>query len=85
MQLRVTVIKNHQFYFRKEPPTDQELMKNLAIIQMKKKNAAEIDDKFKKPQDHAALKKDQTGERADFPSYGNEYEIIPGREQKPKN
>lgn len=55
-------------------------MANLAIIQMKRKNAALLDEKFAKPQDHAALKKDSSGERADFPKY-EEYEIMPGKEK----
>ena len=54
-------------------------MKNLAIIQMKKRNAALLDAKHQKPQDHAALKKDETGQRAAFPRYGDEYEIMPGK------
>lgn len=67
--------------FRKEPPTKEELMKNLAIMQLKKRNASAIEDKNVKPQDHAALKKDETGERASFPRY-EDYEVMPG---KPKN
>lgn len=69
--------------FRKEPPSDQELMKNLAIMQLKKKNAALVDEKYGKPLDHAALKKDETGQRAAFPSY-DEYEVMPGSEKKSK-
>jgi hypothetical protein len=46
---------------------------------MKKKNAALLEDKFQKPQDHAALKRGDVGKTA-FPSYGKEYEIQPGRE-----
>ena len=57
-------------------------MKNLAIIHLKKKNAAQIDDKFAKPMDHAALKRDETGEKASFPNYGKEYEIMPGKSRK---
>lgn len=67
--------------YRKLPPTDQELMKNLAIMNMKKKNAALIDDKLGRPQDHAALKKDETGEKAAFPKYGD-YEAMPGEASK---
>jgi len=68
---------------RKDPPTDEELMKNLAIMQMKKKNAGLLDDKFKQPQDHAALKKDETGQRAAFPRY-EDYELSPGADKKGK-
>jgi hypothetical protein len=54
-------------------------MKNLAIMQMKKKNAALLEGKNKPVQDHAALKKDETGQRAAFPRYNDEYEIMPGK------
>lgn len=71
--------------FRKIPPTDQELMKNLAIMNLKKKNAALMDDKFQQKQDHAALKRDETGQKAAFPRY-NDYEVMPGEGTKdPKN
>lgn len=53
-------------------------MKNLAIMQMKKRNAAALESKNQKPQDHAALKKDETGQRASFPRY-EEYEVMPGK------
>lgn len=59
-------------------------MKNLAIMQLKKKNAALLDEKHGKTQDHAALKKDETGQRAAFPSY-DDYEVMPGKAKKPKN
>lgn len=68
-------------YFRKEPPTDQELLKNLAIIKLKQKNAALIDQKYPNVKDHAALKRDETGQKAAFPQY-DEYEVMPG---KPRN
>lgn len=75
---RIVLIRN----FRKEPPTEEELMKNLAIMQLKKKNAALLKDKNAPIQDHAALKKDETGQKAAFPSY-DEYEVMPGK--GPKN
>lgn len=65
--------------FRKDPPTKEELLKNLAIMQLKKKNAALLDDKFATPMDHAALRKDETGQKAAFPQYGKEFEIQPGK------
>lgn len=68
-------------YFRKEPPTEEELLKNLAIIKLKQKNAALIDEKYPNVKDHAALKRDETGQKSAFPTY-EEYEIMPG---KPKN
>jgi hypothetical protein len=54
-------------------------MKNLAIMNMKQKNAALLDEKFdSSKQDHASLKRDvQTG-RAEFPRYGDTYESLPG-------
>ena len=51
-------------------------MKNLAIIHLKKKNATQIDENFVKQMDHAALKRDGTGEKASFPNHDKEYEIM---------
>lgn len=48
-------------------------------MQLKKKNAALLEDKFATPKDHAALRKDETGQKAAFPQYGTEYEIQPGK------
>lgn len=59
------------------------MLKNLAIMQMKKKNAAELDAKFPSKKDHAALRRDETGEKAAFPSY-NEFEVMPGAAKRPK-
>lgn len=56
-------------------------MKNLAIIEMKKRNAALLADKNAPQQDHAALKKDETGQRSAFPSY-SDYEVMPGKGPK---
>lgn len=53
-------------------------MKNLAIMQLKKKNAAALETKNPVNQDHAALKRDETGQKAAFPTY-NEYEKVPGK------
>lgn len=50
-------------------------------MQLKKKNAALLDEKHGQKQDHAALKKDQTGQKADFPSY-DDYEKMPGKVPK---
>lgn len=75
---RKVLIRN----FRKVPPTDDELRKNLAIMNLKKQNAALLKDKNAPIQDHAALKKDETGQKAAFPSY-DEYEVMPGK--GPKN
>ncbi|CRL04208.1 CLUMA_CG017308, isoform A [Clunio marinus] len=68
---------------RKEPPTQQELMKNLAIMQLKKKNADLLDQKFPPKQDQVALRKDETGrQKASFPSY-DDYEVMPGKPKVP--
>lgn len=64
------MLNKFNFFFRKEPPTNDELRKNLAIMQMKKINAAKLEEKFPTPQ----LPK--TG--AAFPSYP-EYEGAPGK------
>lgn len=53
-------------------------MKNLAIMQLKKKNAALLDEKNVPKYDHAALKKDETGQKTSFPQY-DDYEIMPGK------
>lgn len=53
-------------------------------MQMKKKNAAEIDAKFPSKKDHAALRRDETGDKAAFPSY-DEFEMMPGKGKKPTN
>lgn len=57
-------------------------MKNLAMMNLKKKNAALIDERLGRPQDHAALKKDETGQKAAFPKYGEDYETMPGEDPK---
>lgn len=59
-------------------------MKNLAIMQMKKKNAALIDAKHEKPQDHAKLRRDETDGKAAFPTY-DEYEVMPGKKKGSKD
>jgi len=47
-------------------------------MDMKKKNAAVLEGKFEKPQDHASIKHDTATGRAAFPRYDEEYEIMPG-------
>jgi hypothetical protein len=44
-------------------------MKNLAIMQLKKKNAALLKDQNAPQLDHAALKRDETGQKSAFPRY----------------
>ncbi|XP_018327880.1 NADH dehydrogenase [ubiquinone] 1 alpha subcomplex assembly factor 2 [Agrilus planipennis] len=55
---------------RKEPPTEEEIMKNLAIIEIKRKNAIEVEKKAGKPSQMI------TGYES-FPKRP-EYEIFPG-------
>lgn len=47
-------------------------------MQLKKKNAALLDEKNVPKYDHAALKKDETGQKTSFPQY-DDYEIMPGK------
>lgn len=47
---------------------------------MKKRNAEKLEGKNQVPQDHAALKRSDVGEKTAFPQYGKEYEIQPGKE-----
>ncbi|XP_049289575.1 NADH dehydrogenase [ubiquinone] 1 alpha subcomplex assembly factor 2 [Anopheles funestus] len=62
---------------RKEPPTEQELLKNLAIMKMKERNAAELEAKYSKPKDATVLEQQKTG-MGSFPQY-DEYEVMPGK------
>ncbi|KAJ8921640.1 hypothetical protein NQ315_010549 [Exocentrus adspersus] len=59
---------------RKEPPSEEEIMKNLAIMQMKKKNAVEIDANAGKV---TPMKKGVET----FPKR-YEYEVVPGEKNK---
>lgn len=61
-------------YRRKEPPSEEEVLKNLAIMQMKKRNAIEIEKKSGK-----ATPMEKGIET--FPKR-HEYEIMPGKPQK---
>lgn len=67
---------------RKEPPTAEELMRNLAIMKMKERNAAELEAKYSKAADSAELQKTPTG-MGSFPQY-DEYEIMPGKKKHEK-
>lgn len=65
-----------------EPPTHEELLKNLAIIQMKQINSAKLDKLHGKTIDESAnLPKEEKG-FASFPKYGKEYETVPGKDEK---
>ncbi|KAL1460681.1 hypothetical protein WDU94_012639 [Cyamophila willieti] len=59
---------------RKEPPTEDEINKHLAIIKLKEKNAAELSLKF--PSKGEASFQKKKGMES-FPSY-KEYEQVPG-------
>lgn len=56
---------------RKEPPAEEELMKNLAIMEMKKKNAVLVDAK-------AGQKTLSTKGMETFPER-KDYELVPGK------
>lgn len=74
------------FIFRKEPPTDEELKKNLAIMQMKKKNYEMLEEKHLQSlgKDNLSLKRNDASGRAEFPNYEGEYERKPGIVEKKK-
>lgn len=68
-----------------DPPTKEELLKNLAIMEMKKVNADKLDKKFAKPHDPQLLKTEKDPKMVtgmSFPTY-DEYERVPGK--KPPN
>lgn len=69
---------NEKNIFRKEPPTEEELKRNLAIMQMKKKNAELIEGKSQQLIDHASIKTNKETGRAEFPRYDEDYEISAG-------
>lgn len=62
---------------RSQPPTEEEVMKNLAIMEMKKKNAIEIEKKAGSP---TPMEKGYET----FPKYP-EYERIPGKPDEDNN
>ena len=79
----VDVVSVHNYFngFRDDTPSDEEVLRSLALADLKKRNAAELDEKRlqeklaagetvtePQPQDH---------EKAFYPKY-KEYEIIPG-------
>ncbi|XP_058837768.1 NADH dehydrogenase [ubiquinone] 1 alpha subcomplex assembly factor 2-like [Topomyia yanbarensis] len=67
---------------RKEPPTAEELTRNLAIMKMKERNAAKLDEKYGKKKDVDELEKRTTG-MGSFPEY-EEYEVMPGKGKREK-
>lgn len=64
---------------RAEPPTDEELKHNLAIMQMKKVNAAKLDAKYSGGKEKEPQLATGSGS---FPRY-DEYETVAGK--GPKN
>ncbi|XP_037960450.1 NADH dehydrogenase [ubiquinone] 1 alpha subcomplex assembly factor 2 [Teleopsis dalmanni] len=69
---------------REDPPTREELIQNLQIMEMKKRNAAELEKKFGKKdlQGNPLPKEPET--IGTFPKY-EEYEIVPGKDPEKKN
>ncbi|XP_055381801.1 NADH dehydrogenase [ubiquinone] 1 alpha subcomplex assembly factor 2 [Condylostylus longicornis] len=63
---------------RVDPPTKEELVRNLSIMEMKRRNAAKLDEVYGKKKDEFEVPKDSKG-RSSFPTY-DEYEIIPGKD-----
>lgn len=61
---------------RKQPPEESEILKNLAIMKMKKENAA----KYAKQSDTKMFNTEQKGADS-FPKY-DDYEIQPGKKLK---
>uniref|UniRef100_A0A7R9H9I3 NADH dehydrogenase [ubiquinone] 1 alpha subcomplex assembly factor 2 n=1 Tax=Timema poppense TaxID=170557 RepID=A0A7R9H9I3_TIMPO len=64
---------------RNDPPLEEEVMRNFAISQLKKKNAAEIEarEKSSNPKDFEVVEKEIKGMES-FPKY-DEYEVMPGK------
>ena len=69
---------------RAEPPTEQEVMQSLAIAEMKKINAAKLEDARHAEMLKAGLDPSPPGiqdhEKTPFPKY-NEYEVMPGEHE----
>lgn len=63
---------------RDDPPTKEELVKNLSMMDIKKRNAAKLDAEYAKNKDPELLEKEQKG-MGSFPNY-KEYEGIPGKD-----
>lgn len=74
---------------RDDAPTEQELMRNLAIMKMKQKNAAQLNGIHKANRDLKELDEIKTGPPVrgieSFPSYGDEYEVSAGKDNKNNN
>lgn len=68
---------------RVEPPTKEELVKNLQIMEMKKRNAAELDAQYGKKDIDGKLVAPEAETVGTFPKY-KEYEIIPRKDPEKK-
>lgn len=68
---------------REDPPTKEELVRNLQIMDMKKRNAAELDAKYGKKDDQGKLIPKEEETIGTFPKY-KEYEIIPSKDPEKK-
>lgn len=68
---------------RAQPPTDEELKQNLAVMQMKKINAAELDAKYSEGKEPDPSLNVTTG-LSDFPTY-DEYETVVGKRPTKKD
>lgn len=66
---------------RTEPPTEEEVARNLAIAALKKKNAALLEGKADIQRGHKIEIQDEKG-IGSFPKY-DEFEIMPGLKRKP--
>lgn len=67
---------------REAPPTEEEVMKSLALMKLKKKNAAELEEKYQTKK-LSTLDPPKTGYES-FPKY-SDYEISPGESRDKKN
>ncbi|XP_039952550.1 NADH dehydrogenase [ubiquinone] 1 alpha subcomplex assembly factor 2 [Bactrocera neohumeralis] len=68
---------------RNEPPTREELVRNLSIMEMKQRNAAELEATYGAKDDTGQLLPKEKETIGTFPKY-NEYEIIPGKDPEKK-
>lgn len=68
---------------RAEPPTEEEVTRNLAIAQLKKKNAALLEAKADSERGHKIDIVDEKG-MGSFPKY-DEYEMMPGKPTNKKD
>jgi len=64
---------------RKEPPTEEELLKNLAISDMKKRNALKVEAKADADRGYKIEHQDAKG-MSSFPQY-DEFEVMPGKKK----